>query len=70
MIKRGLSLHFLGINHDKSHLSEGIVFQNEDGSYYNHPAPTKPIYKNSPSGGYAVSSNPADNIGVLVGESS
>lgn len=68
--KARLKFAFLGINHDQAHLSGGVVFQNEDGSYYNHPAPAKPIYKNSASGGYAVSSNPKDNTGVLIGESS
>ncbi|XP_050309898.1 uncharacterized protein LOC126745897 [Anthonomus grandis grandis] len=53
-----------GLNtHDAAHLSGGIVFQNEDGSYHGNKA----SYKNSENGHYAVSSNSADNKGVLIG---
>ncbi|XP_066148277.1 uncharacterized protein [Euwallacea fornicatus] len=54
-------------NHDAAHVSGGVVFQNEDGSYSNLPKGTRPIYKNSDKGGYAISSNAADNTGVLIG---
>ncbi|XP_050315093.1 pneumococcal serine-rich repeat protein-like [Anthonomus grandis grandis] len=54
-----------GLNtHDAAHLSGGIVFQNEDGSYHGN---NKAGYKNSENGHYAVSTKSEDNKGVLIG---
>uniref|UniRef100_A0AAR5PR44 Fibroin heavy chain-like n=1 Tax=Dendroctonus ponderosae TaxID=77166 RepID=A0AAR5PR44_DENPD len=58
---------YQGVNHDSAHLSGGLVFQNEDGTYSNAPIAGNPIYKNAQKGGYAVSSNEADNTGILIG---
>ncbi|CAG9771187.1 unnamed protein product [Ceutorhynchus assimilis] len=64
--KKDHSGQYQQINHDQAHLSGGIVYQNEDGSYSNNPTTPKTIYKNAEHGGHAVS-NSEDQGGILIG---
>ncbi|KAL1491441.1 hypothetical protein ABEB36_012039 [Hypothenemus hampei] len=63
---KDLSGQYQSVKHGDVDLSGTIIFKNDDGTY-SHTSTAKPTYKNAETGGYAISSNSADNKGVLIG---